>query len=310
MIPTSKFGDKGLAVETLQIALNLTQTTELVVDGDYGNATKRAVAAYCENFTINGGDFFTQLNDWFAKKQKFVCILDAGHGGFIPGTTDYATPASDGKRYTHATTEPLHANHTFYEGVENHIITNMVSARLNSLNIFHVFASHAYIDRPTNVDSSTELRRRAYTSEPYLRNGFNSHFHSFHSNAAGSPKTQAATDKIRGGIVFTSEGSSYSDAVAKVLLNAWQAYFGKWVRMYDKGKTATLGSDYEANFAILRHGENLAKTYGKQKVSVILEEFGFFTSLPEAIWIMLPETRENRVNAAVATILWAMENCK
>ena len=288
-----KLGDKGKAVEELQILLTHATLGEnpLLIDGSFGTKTYTAVHKFqSEKGLVVDGIVGKQTRQALKEPTeiKFMVSIHAGHGGIDPRTGEYATLPSTGKRYRHPASKLMHKNGWFLEGVENRIISESVTQVLRELGVFVLVTNHPY-----KCDYGNLYTHAAQTI-PYIKAGYLGYTHSFHSNAIGQTDKEKM-DSVRGGYVFTTKGLTFSDYVAKKLLDLWKAEFGDWVRLRDKGKEPTLSSDAEANFQVLRNIESA--TNGK--FGAILEEFGFFTSEPDAEFITNPQTRGKRVKAAI-----------
>ena len=320
---TLKLKSRGESVIDLQVRLNLVLHCALLPDGDYGSKTRTAVLYFQSAAKLKEtGEVDTKTWEMLCKAYeplpKFVVVLDAGHGGMDPETGLYTTPAKNGKRYRHKGAVLHFGGDTFFEGVANRAVTARIEQQLRSLGILVVNAHHPYKDYWGTTDDAGELYRRGTFALPYLKRGFSGYYHSFHSNAAGDPKTQtqAEIDKIRGGIIFTTRGVTASDTLAQKYLSIWTARFGEaWVRLADEkesdrnGGRIGLGSDYEANFAVIRENEEMAaelKAAGKMSGTweAFLEECDFFTSRDAAEWLLLESTEITRAAAAVELAQW------
>ena len=288
-----KLGDKGTAVEELQILLTHASLGwyPLLIDGDFGKATDGAVHRFqTEKGLLVDGIVGNQT--WKALREatndKFLVSIHGGHGGIDPSTGEYATAPSTGKRYRHKGLDLHNSDGWFYEGVENRIIAYAVAYGLRKLGIFALVTHH-----PHQCDYG-KLRTHYTKTAPYIKADYRGYTHAFHSNAISST-SKVKMDIVRGGYVFTTKGLTLSDEIAKELLNIWVEKFGNWVRLRDRKKEPTVNSDVEANFQVLREIESA----NSKKFGAILEEFGFFTSEPDALFITSPYTRHKRIDAAV-----------
>jgi peptidoglycan hydrolase-like protein with peptidoglycan-binding domain len=141
-----KIGSNNADVRTLQIELNKLGYG-LATDGIYGAKTAAAVTDFTanefgkSNATNEVSQSLFDLIKSRANPQKFVVVLDAGHGGIDPKTGLYTTPASNGKRYHHPNAK-LHDNGWFFEGVENRIIANVLAEKLTAAGVQVVKAYH------------------------------------------------------------------------------------------------------------------------------------------------------------------------
>lgn len=267
----------GIADGTTMFLLNkFQQERGLVVDGICGPRTWEILLAATE------------------KLPKFMVSIHGGHGGYNPYTKNYDTLPSTGKRYHHKGLSVIDNHSTdgwFYEGIENRLIANSVADRLRRVGVFVLVTHHPYL-----CDYG-KLSMHATQTKPYIEAGFTGYTHAFHSNAIGDTDYQKMESTV-GGYVFTTEGLTLSDTVSAIHLQHWVKEFGDWVRLKGKGKV-TESSDMEANFQVIRDVEKL----GGKKFGAILEEFGFFTSAKDVVFITNPETRAKRVECAVQTAL-------
>lgn len=307
-----RLGSKGQAVTDLHIALNHAYRRNLLaVSETFDTRLEQLVRQFqSENrLTVDG---VVGPKTWNALHKrnpvKFLLSIHAGHGGISPHTGKYTTK---GKAYRHPGVKLHTDDGWFYEGVENRIVANEVAKRLREKDIFVLVTHHEY------MDDEGQLSKHYQATLPYLRAGYVGYTHSFHSNAIGGSNPPDVLEKTQGGYVYTSEGDTVSDHLARQLLLLWQREFGYfWTRLNDDrsrrkvGMAATLNSDAEANFQVLREVEGRAninpdrsKGYG-----ALLEEFGFMTSKADALFITRPDTREQRIRVAVELAEWYLAN--
>jgi hypothetical protein len=293
-----KLDNKGKAVEELQMKLTHASlgAHPLGIDGDFGGMTLQAVKRfqYAANLVVDGivgKKTWAALND--VTKDKFFVSIHGGHGGIHPVTNLYATDPRVGKRYQHPSLKLHTDDGWFYEGVENRIIANDVAERLRTLGIFALVTHH-----PFKCDYG-KLGTHRFKTAPYVLNGYSGYTHSFHSNAISTSNNKEKLDATQGGYVFTTKGTTLSDTIAKELLTLWQDRWGDWVRLRDRKNEPTINSDAEANFQVLRQIEQL----NSKRFGAILEEFGFFTSETDTIFITDEDTRQQRIFCAVELAL-------
>lgn len=308
---TLRLNSKSDGVENLRIALNHTNLgyNLLPITTTFDTSLDLAVKQFQQS---NGlvADGIVGAKTWQALNSKtadkFVISIHAGHGGINPQTNKYTT---SGKCYQHKGT-PLHTEDGwFYEGVENRLIADEVSKRLRNLGIFVINTHHPF------MDDEGQLSKHYNGTLPYLKAEYAGYTHSFHSNAAGgTPQEQEAT---QGGYVYTTIGTTISDHIAVKLLELWRENFGNWwVRLNDDrrrkqlGKKISLSSDAEDNFQVIKNveGKDNQNPFKSKYYGAILEEFGFFTSKTDSLFIINPENREKRIQAAVNLALWYKEN--
>jgi N-acetylmuramoyl-L-alanine amidase len=304
-------------IRRVQVLLNLISPIlpPLTADGIWGPVSANRAEVLLGSRTPDT-ETRKRLEIIAASAKPFFVVLDAGHGGLDASGT-YTTA---GKAYRHPG-EVLHGDGWFLEGVENRIIADMLTSRLRERGILTIHAHHSFRDAAPGFTASQELTRRAQVAAPYLEAGLHGFYLSIHSNAVStSVKNQDGTkrrrtaeelDAIRGLIVYTTPGITRSDSVAVELLRQWVERFGSHrVRKADRAKTPGMGSDHEANFAVLRESERLASLYSVQYYTAILEEFDFFTSRPAALWITSEVVRKMRVECLLQTVLFAMKEAK
>lgn len=195
--------------------------------------------------------------------MKFKKILiDYGHGGFIDN--EYQTA---GKRYTFTD----HDNWTVYEGDINRRIAAKLMTMFGGLGIevHDVVKGELVTEFPVNDGSSLEQKDTSLSKRVRYANKHkkNSLLVSIHANAIGNSSTGPSLN-ARGFIVFTSRGTTASDAVAESVVKAFDEEGVLRVR-----KDASDGdSDYERDFYMLH----------RTAMPAILTENGFFTNIDDA----------------------------
>jgi N-acetylmuramoyl-L-alanine amidase len=299
-------GEKGSDVKNLQYRLRRVLNRNIIVDGDFGPATERAVKLFQSLYALTvdgiaGPKTQSKLKDVYAAmflqnsgllhftKRRFVVFVDAGHGG-IDDSGRYTT---SGKRAYHPELE-LHERGHYYEGYENRIIAESFIEACTEAGIQCVRTYHPYIDTP--------LSQRTNEIRSWLRRGYVGYLHSFHSNAISSSNSPAKLDATRGFMVFNTRGNNFSDDIAtEHFNNAKEAVGSDWVYRTQTREDGDV--DFEANFQILRETD-LREFYW---FGAILEEWGFHTSKTDAQFIMSPRIRQARVAAALKTAQWVKE---
>lgn len=301
-----------VATRDLQHRLNvLSGAAILVVDGDYGFATTKAVRQFQQqcHLTVTGVmDYYNweklvqqtsnSTNGIAMYKHKllnlghqnFVVFVDAGHGG-LNDRLRYVTP---GKRAYHRG-EEMHQQGHYYEGHENRIAAEAFIKECTQEGINCIRTYHPVEDWP--------LAKRTEIIRNWLERGYFGYLHSFHSNAISSKNSAAKLDATRGFMVFTAKGDNLSDRLAQShFKHVQQATSWNWQYRSDE----TDGDkDYEANFQVLR--ETDLKLYSAY-FAAMLEEWGFHSSLTDARFIVSTKGRTQRVKAAIKTALWAKNN--
>jgi peptidoglycan hydrolase-like protein with peptidoglycan-binding domain len=305
-----KLGAKSAEVAQLQKELNIVLGTNLVTDGDFGQKTQQAVIAFQNSIgvTPTGTADYTLSQSLHEKaknisktenaKQKygiapknanFVVFVDAGHGGL----DDKGVYQTAGKRAYHEGTN-LHVGGNYFEGYENRLVAEMFCAELVKNGIQPIRTYHPYKD--------TLLGDRPALIQAYLRRGYCGYLHSFHSNAIDEKNTKDKLDATRGFIIYTLTGETpFGDKIAEQHWKHVEAEFSKdWQLRTEKSKDHD--SDFEANFQVLRDSDT--PEFG-DRFGAMLEEFGFHTSKPDALFIANEKNRLRRVKCAIQTALWA-----
>ncbi|MFK7799415.1 MAG: peptidoglycan-binding protein [Aureispira sp.] len=301
-----KKGDKGSAVKNLQYRLRRVLNRNIVVDGDFGPATERAVKLFQSLYSLTvdgvaGPKTQAKLKEVYAAmfqqnsgllhftKRRFVVFVDAGHGG-IDDSGRYTTA---GKRAYHPDAE-LHENGHYYEGYENRIIAESFIEACTEAGIQCIRTYHPYKD--------TSLSERTNEVRSWLRRGYVGYLHSFHSNAISSSNSAAKLEATRGFMVFNTRGDNFSDDIATQHFNNARDAVGRgWIYRTQTREDGDV--DFEANFQILRETD-LREFYW---FGAILEEWGFHTSKTDSEFIITPRTRQARVAAALKTAQWVKQ---
>lgn len=289
MIPTRKSllkqGHRGGDVVILQKLLSFYSGYALLLDGILGPNTTKLVKEFQSNHGLVS-DGIVGPNTWrvlskYDSAETFIYFIDAGHGDYFNGVN--YTPPTTGKLSYHKNIAGHDGRGWFYEGHENRIIAERVYTESLKLGVRALKTYDIHLDTP--------LRVRANIVQSWTIAGYVIFNHSFHSNAG----PRGNDDSITGFSVFTTVGNNTSDLFAQWHFDHSRDEFGSgWVW---RGDTSDKDSDYEVNFAILRWTENI-----KLKCYSILEEFGFYTSAPDVVFITSEETRNRRVDVAIKTL--------
>lgn len=300
---TLRKGDRGAAVRTLQLRLRNVLNRNLVVDGDFGAATERAVRLFQDlyDLTVDGiaGSrtqakleqvyktmFLNNSGLLHFTERRFVVFVDAGHGG-IDAQGRYVTP---GKRARHNGVE-LHEDGNYYEGYENRIVAEAFIEACTDAGIMCVRTYHPWKDTP--------LAERSELVRSWLRRGYIGYLHSFHSNAISSSNTPDKLESTRGFMVFNTLGDNYSDKIAtQHFTHVREETQNNWTYRTQTSQDGDV--DYEVNFQILRETDLDEFAF----FGAILDEWGFHTSRTDALYISDPRNRKRRVSACVRTAKW------
>jgi len=198
-----------------------------------------------------------------------IFILDAGHGGIDP----FGRYTTKGKSFTHAE-GTFHRGKTFYEGVFNRRLTDIVFDSLKEFNIPVVKVYHDYLD--------LDLSLRVYRANGFYNKFGDGVLISNHANASHA-------HTARGFEVFSGPGFSQSDKIADEYFRNVKDFLGDCIQYRPGGSTA----GKEANFFLLRNFDGPA----------ILAEHLFFDNYDDAILLMDPIIIEKFAQAQVQTIL-------
>jgi len=288
------FGSKGEEVKDLQTKLNAILNTNILIDGQFGDHTRKAVKIFQSKYNLKndgivGNVTMTKINHIAQmttskmmdfKKKRFVIFVDAGHGGIDPNGI-YTTK---GKRAYHPKL-PLHDGRgNYFEGYENRIAAEMFIDKCTQKGIQTIRTYHPYKDTP--------LAERVALVKSYLNCGYFGYLHSFHSNAIPLTHSADKLSKTQGFMIFTTKGNTFSDEIAADHYKNVKFFFPEWrMRPGKEGQ-----KDHEANFYILKNLD-VYDNFG-----VILEEFGFHTSDIDCKFIL--DNREGRTQAALMTAIW------
>ena len=282
-----KQGSTGQSVRELQRKLNTVLGANLVVDGQFGPATTRAVRMYQTSIDelvvdgIVGPQTMDSINRVYAKKAdqsqglgngQFVIFVDAGHGG-LDAQGRYVTA---GKRYYHE------GIGDYYEGVKNREFAERFIRACTDLNIPCIRTYHPWKD--------TKLSKRMAIVEDWLKQGFSGYLHSFHSDAVSSDYSDELRERTRGATVYTI-GTEFSQMIAKEHMhNIRSATNSEW----------TYRGVKDGNFQLLRDTD----TGEWEFFGAILEEWGFHTSKADVSkYLLNSKGDEMRLHAAVETAL-------
>lgn len=196
----------------------------------------------------------------YSDKQRFIYLLDAGHGGMING--QYVTP---GKR------SPVWKNGLqYFEGVGNREIRNIISKKLDKLNIDYHFVTNGPLD--------INLNTRVAIINDYCKayNIDNCVLLSIHSNGASE-------QRAHGWEVYTTRGQTKSDSLATILFEEAKKLLPNTSFRKDLSDS---DPDKEANFYII----------AKSKCRAILSENLFHTNPYECQKILM--TKEGKETIA------------
>lgn len=202
-----------------------------------------------------------------------LVFLDAGHGGIDPVTKKYQV-LTGGKQFTH-TEGTFHEGRTFYEGVFNRQLADLLEQALRRLGVEVVKVYHPTTD--------TTLQNRVDVSNAHhalVREGV---FVSIHANAANT--------RARGFSIWTTKGQTASDALASSIFQSVDGALGKTIQMR---QDRTDGDhDYEEQFFVLRN---------TRMPSVLIETL-FFDNLQDATLLNNPQFQRQMADAIAQGIL-------
>lgn len=286
----------------IQQLINTISGSELVVDGilgvktrhaleqifDYQNLTEKQI--YIELLMIGKKVVDSKYN--FPIVQPKMCVfVDAGHGG-LDSKGNYMTA---GKRAYHEGYELHHKGH-YFEGYENRIIAEMLIKDLTKRGFICIRTYHPYLD--------WKLSKRVDIINSWLKRGYYGLGVSLHSNAIPTEnKSIQQINQVRGACVFTSKGYTLSDYFADIHIENLKASFPEWRIMENLSDG---DGDWEANFTML------AKTdvFKNQFFAMILEEFGYHSSVNDCLFITNPVTRALRTSTLRNSIIEMAANFK
>ena len=215
-------------------------------------------------------------------KQKYLYILDAGHGGIIDNV--YQTPESDWKKSyfknkvllpSRMGTKWLEENcdEKFYEGVFNREVRELLSKKLMERNIKHFFVNDTEKNMPlsqivysANIIAAREKRKCVFIS--------------IHSNAGGG----------RGLEVYTSKGFTKADPLGQILAEELHKEFNTSVFRKD---LTDKDWDKEADFYVLKY----------TAMPAVLSENFFYDNYNDFELLKKKETKEKVAHAHFNAIL-------
>jgi len=202
-----------------------------------------------------------------------LIILDAGHGGFRPGTCEYTTAPA--KQWRHKK-DTFHQDGWFFEGVFNRQIVDRVAAKLRQLGLRHLVVSHSWIDTP--------LEERVESANYYYRHFSDAVFVSSHANASG-------TGKARGYEIFTSPGKTKSDQLASFIWKHTEHLLGRSIHY--RSDRSDGDPDKEAHFYVLT----------RTHMPAVLIEHLFFDNYEDAKLLMEENIQDLFAEAQVRGII-------
>lgn len=197
-----------------------------------------------------------------------IVLLDYGHGGMIEGVYQTA-----GKQY-HFTDQrrPL----SIYEGVVNRrIAAKLATMLIPHVRVFDVVANREltseYVAPETLTQADVSLSQRVANANAQRVDAV---LVSIHANAIGAG-IEGPSQSARGASVYTSRGTTGSDAVATSVVDALDSVTPLRVRRDMSDGDA----DYEADFYVLH----------RTAMPAILSENGFFTNIDDARFLLSDE---------------------
>jgi N-acetylmuramoyl-L-alanine amidase len=204
----------------------------------------------------------------YSDKQRFIYLLDAGHGGLI--NNEYVTK---GKR------SPVWEDGSqYFEGVGNRDIRKKLANKLDFLNLDYHFVTNG----PLDVDLDDRVRIINSYCDAYNTN--NCVLISIHSN--GYKESSA-----NGWEVYTTRGHTKSDILATI---AYEEMIKKFPKRNFRKDTKDGDVDKEANFYIIANS----------KCRAILTENFFHTNPHECKKILMTEKgRDDIAQAHLNAIL-------
>lgn len=186
-------------------------------------------------------------------------IIDAGHGSFYNGK--YYTDKKLGKFYSFP-------EFTFYEGVSNRTIADLLVKKLKSAGINTITTYHEYLD--------WSLYERVKIANQVQGDSF---FVSIHSNAGGGSGFE----------VYTTTGHTKSDEYAQIISSNLIADFPNWQLRKD---VLDGDLDKEKDFYVLKH----------TKMPSVLLELLFFDEIKQAKYLNSLSGQQNIVNSIFKSI--------
>lgn len=167
-------------------------------------------------------------------KSKYIWILDAGHGGMINGiyqtapNFDKNDPSTWKKCFYHKDQDV-----TLFEGEFNRDVVAKLAKMLADEGIEH----HVLVPEQEDIRLKERVRR---ANNLHVDNDRRTVYVSVHGNAGGGTGYE----------VFTSVGTTRSDAIATEFFNATEAEFTEFRMRKDVGDG---DPDKEAQFYVLKH---------------------------------------------------------
>lgn len=299
-----KKGAKGLRVKKVQCMLKKVLEIKIMIDGHFGEKTKKAVQLFQEKYGLFPDgivgvvtkekleELYYQKLGSVAKllhfgKPRFVVFVDAGHGG-VDEDGNYVTV---GKRAYHEDIE-LHDNGNYYEGYENRLIAEEFIEQCSNVGIMCIRLYHPYKD--ISLAERTEIVRS------WLKRGYYGYLYSIHSNAISEKNTIEKINNTCGFMVFSTIGNNFSDEITTQHFRNVKNIVGADNWVYRTQTRKDKDEDFEVDFQVLRETDlEIFDFFG-----AILEEWGFHTSKKDAEFITRTDIRYKRVAAALATAKW------
>lgn len=212
------------------------------------------------------------------KEQRWIALLDAGHGGIINGkyqTKGKRAYYKDGEYLGQSESYESFADEWIYEGVNNRIIRDMVSEMLIEQGI-----KHYYVGGDTQEDFSNSKRADLANEIAAKHPELNFVFISIHSNAG----------KGTGNEIFTTKGLTKSDKFAEIMCEEIEESFPDMALRTDKWSDGD--KDKEANFTVIK----------KTSMPAFLIEFGFMDTYEDFLIISSEEGQKRMAIAIVEAI--------
>ena len=203
--------------------------------------------------------------------QKFIYILDAGHGGTIDGT--YQTSGKRSPKWEDGS--------QYFEGVGNRDIVKKLAQKMEDAGLVYHYSTVGPKD--TDLDDRVDVINslcRMYGARNVI-------LISVHSNGFKS-------SSAKGWEVYTTKGTTKSDACATILFEEHKKAFPERTFRTDK-KDGDV--DKEANFYIIAHS----------KCRAVLTENFFHTNPDECKNILLKEEGRDKIAQAHFNAILRME---
>lgn len=161
------------------------------------------------------------------KKEDFIVILDAGHGGINPNTGKYVTAGKRAK---------LPDGTMIYEGVENRKIVDKIAKELEKRGINYKFTVNPNDYRDISLGSRVKYANKFDPSKTL--------FVSVHNNASGG--------QGNGFEIFTSIGETKSDIAATLIGRSIKSLYDR-LKLRLRFDYSDGDLDKESNFYVLRN---------------------------------------------------------